>query len=906
MESGNEHDAIRRTRLEEARLGLALESAHSGVWDWDVRTGQNFWSDELWKVYGLESGSVDPSYEAWAALVFPEDLPAAEANIQKALENKAPLEFEWRLVERDGCMRWVMSRGKPFLDDHGQLERYIGIVLDIDERVRVEEERRRTESSLRESEERYDIAFRTSPDSININAMDGVYIDCNEGFTRMTGYSREEIVGVPSSRIGIWVDPMDRERLIQGLLENGKVDNLEAVFRRKDGSLVDGLMSARIITIHDQPCILSVTRDITELRKVRDAYIETDHFNQALIEQASEAFFFHDSEGRFLGVNQQACDSLGYTKEELLRMSVADVEVDFDLLSAQREWTKIEPGMPFTLAGHQKRKDGTLFPVEVRFGCVIRNGKKVFLGLARDVTERVQKERRITQLNRLYAVLSRINEAIVHIQDQDELFEEACRIATGIGEYRMAWIGLVGDTDGRVRPVASSEDVAGYLDGVEILAFDGRLGAGPTGTAIREGRCVICSDIVTDPSMAPWRESALRMGYHSSASIPLRKRGRVFGAMTVYSLDRNGFDKDDENLLMEISDDISFALDSYENEKDRRAAQEALKDSEERYRTVADHTFDWEYWEGTDGRFVYSSPSCETITGYSRKEVSEEPDFLHAIMHPEDRAVLEDHEAAVRGDEMDDVLHADFRILRKDGEERWISHSCKRILGPDGTSRGRRASNRDITAQKTAECEVLQSHLRMRRTFTEAIHALAFAIETRDPYTTGHQERVSRLATAIATEMALPPDVVEGIQIAATLHDIGKLSVPAELLSKPVRLSALEHSLIETHSQSGYEILSRIEFPWPIAEIVYQHHERMDGSGYPRNLKGSEILLEARILCVADVVEAMSSHRPYRPALGEEKALEEIALHKGSRYDSEVAEACVRVFVANRFRFDPA
>ena len=170
------------------------------------------------------------------------------------------------------------------------------------------------------------------------------------------------------------------------------------------------------------------------------------------------------------------------------------------------------------------------------------------------------------------------------------------------------------------------------------------------------------------------------------------------------------------------------------------------------------------------------------------------------------------------------------------------------------------------------------------------------ALEARDPYTTGHQTRSADLATAIAGEMGLPPDKIEGLRMAGIIHDIGKLAVPTEILTKPTKLTTIEFSLIMEHCRRGYEMLKDIESPWPLAQVVHQHHERMDGSGYPRNLKGENILLEARILAVADVVEAMASHRPYRASLGIDSALGEIEKNKGILYDNAVADACLKLF----------
>ena len=183
------------------------------------------------------------------------------------------------------------------------------------------------------------------------------------------------------------------------------------------------------------------------------------------------------------------------------------------------------------------------------------------------------------------------------------------------------------------------------------------------------------------------------------------------------------------------------------------------------------------------------------------------------------------------------------------------------------------------------------------------IQALGRTTETRDPYTAGHQQGVTQLACAIAEQLKVSPEQLEAIRIASLIHDIGKMSVPAEILSKPSRLTDIEFSLIRAHPQVAYDILKVIDFPWPVADIVLQHHERMDGSGYPQGLKGDEILLEARIIAVADVVEAMSSHRPYRGSLGIDKALEEIEKNKGILYDPKAVDACLKLFEEGRAKF---
>lgn len=184
------------------------------------------------------------------------------------------------------------------------------------------------------------------------------------------------------------------------------------------------------------------------------------------------------------------------------------------------------------------------------------------------------------------------------------------------------------------------------------------------------------------------------------------------------------------------------------------------------------------------------------------------------------------------------------------------------------------------------------------------VEAIAALYEKRDPYTAGHQRRVAQLACAIARKMGLPAKQIYGIHIIGVVHDIGKIAVPGDILSKPGRLSTEELNIIKTHPQVAYDVLRNLDFPWPVAETVLQHHERLDGSGYPNGICGDAMILEARILCVADVVESMISHRPYRPALGLEKALREIARNKGILYDPTVADACSKLSSNGGFKLD--
>jgi PAS domain S-box-containing protein len=259
-------------------------------------------------------------------------------------------------------------------------------------------------------------------------------------------------------------------------------------------------------------------------------------------------------------------------------------------------------------------------------------------------------------------------------------------------------------------------------------------------------------------------------------------------------------------------------------------------------------------------------------------------------VNPEDRKALlkiMEEQGPVKGFET--------QFYRKNGSIIWVSVNQHAIRDAGGRVLYYEGFNEDITIKK-------DSIERMRKALWATVQAIAVTVERRDPYTAGHQRRVADLARAIAMEMNLPTDQIDGIRMAAVIHDLGKISVPAEILSKPSELTDLEFGIIKTHAQSGYDILKDIEFPWPIARMVLEHHERMDGSGYPNGLVAEETLLESRIMAVADVVESMASHRPYRPALGIDAALEEIENKRGTHYDTSTVDACLRIFRENGYQ----
>ena len=333
---------------------------------------------------------------------------------------------------------------------------------------------------------------------------------------------------------------------------------------------------------------------------------------------------------------------------------------------------------------------------------------------------------------------------------------------------------------------------------------------------------------------------------------------------------------------------------------DQSKTQNALRESEERYRTIVENSQEGIFQTSSDNRRMTFNPAFAVMLGYTSSEEAEVgiTDFAGQVyVNPEEYGKMLDiilTEGGVKGYETE--------FYRRDKSRIWVNMSISGVKDHQGALLYYHGIVEDITPKKKLEQERQESINRLRKSLGATINAMSATVEARDPYTAGHQRRVSDLARTIATEMQLSRDQIDGIRLAGMIHDLGKISVPSEILTKPTRLTDLEFELIKTHSEAGYNILKDIEFPWPIARIVLEHHERIDGSGYPQGLKGEDILLESKIIAVADVVEAISSHRPYRPAFGLGPALDEIAQNSGTIYDAAVAEACLNLFREHRYK----
>ena len=327
-----------------------------------------------------------------------------------------------------------------------------------------------------------------------------------------------------------------------------------------------------------------------------------------------------------------------------------------------------------------------------------------------------------------------------------------------------------------------------------------------------------------------------------------------------------------------------------------KKTMETLAISEERWQFAlegsGDGVWDWDILTDT----IFLSRRCPEMLGYDEHELGRHGQDWARLIHPEDAERAGKELLAYVEGEIPIYL-TEYRVRCKNGNYRWIlSRGKVSSRSRDGMALRMVGTYSDITERR-------QTRERLAEALDGSILVVGKTLEARDPYTSTHMRHVARLAAAIASEMGLSQEEIEGIYMSASIHDLGKIQVPSDILSRASELSELEYNLVKSHAQVGYDILKGIHFPWPVADIAHQHHERLDGSGYPQGLNGDEICLEARIVAVADIVEAMSSHRPYRASLGIEQAIAEIEAGRDTTLDADAVDACIRLYQEGRFDF---
>ncbi|MDO8272787.1 MAG: GAF domain-containing protein [Gammaproteobacteria bacterium] len=574
----------------------------------------------------------------------------------------------------------------------------------------------------------------------------------------------------------------------------------------------------------------------------------------------------------------------GWSHQQLMAKHIADINVMAgDELQTEMVGALQQKSNEFHF--RHRLADGSVRDVAVLSGPIDRDGNTVLLSIVRDVTVQRQNELELARMGRLYAMLSQSSMLLVHASNRQELFEGICRIAVECGSFRFGWIGML-DSTGVVKSVASAGDDKGFVAAVRAQADPSdKHGNGPAGEAVDTGLAVICNDIFSDPRAAQWHAAASQAGIKASGAFPIFSGGETIATLNLYAVDSDYFGPNELATIEEITREISFGLDSLERTVALRTAASVID-------TSPVVLFRWRAEPGWPVEFV-----SQNIVrwGYSVASLYSGRIAFAQMVHPDDLAqVMEEVQRFTT--EGRSEFRQIYRILTAAQEERWVEDLTNIERGADGVPLFYQGIVTDITDTRRAQ-EVSQTYLkRLQEAVFATTAAVSQMVELRDPYTAGHERRVGELAAAIAAEMGLDEDLQRGLRVAGAVHDVGKIMVPSEILSKPGSLSSVEYEFIKQHAEQGYQILKDIAFPWPVAEVARQHHERLDGSGYPRGLKGNDIIIEARITAVADVVESMSSHRPYRPMRGIELALQEIERGAGVIYDAEAAAACLRLF----------
>jgi len=715
-------------------------------------------------------------------------------------------------------------------------------------------QRRQMEEKLVEDDRRLRAILEASPVGVCL-VVDRKLDWANSAMYEMAGYERGSLTG-ESARI-FYPDQEEYERVGRKLYtekDTSEISYAEATCVNKDGTPVDCILRACHLDPADpsRGQIVTVT-DISDLKRSNEELRKSEERHRTLVEATSEGFWFIDPEKITVDFNQSLCDMLGYTRDEMIGKTPFDFVDDENRMIFTEQISHIRETRHRNYEIVLTKKDGTKVPVVIT-ATSLTNTDGNPTGSFAFVTD-------ITNLKRA---------------------EEA--VAKSEEKFRKAFQTIPDSVSIRRLEDCKCIDINSGFTNTWGYTKEDIIGKGLT-------ECTIWNDIRDRERLVAGLE---RDGEVHNLEVLLKTKGGDIrdGLMSASLIELEGVPH-----ILSVTHDIT----------DRKNSQRALEESETKYRLLADNVNDVIFTLDMDMKFTYISPSMKTLTGYEPEEALKQDPLEMITSASRELAMMTladvvDLERSRPG-HIDISRTLDLETIRKDRTTVWTDVRFSLIRDANKQPVNILGVSRDITARKQAEEELQHTLSSLRNAVGTTIQVMMSALEVRDPYTAGHQARVANLSRAIATEMDLSEGQIEGIHMAASIHDIGKLSLPSEILSKPTKLTENELALAREHALQGYEILKNIESPWPLAEIVYQHHERMDGSGYPRGLKGSDILLEARIIAVADVVEAMSSHRPYRPARGLDAALDEIKRHKGIVYDTTVADVCLRLFHEKGFQF---
>lgn len=709
-----------------------------------------------------------------------------------------------------------------------------------------EVERREAVQQALQAEKKYlEQLIENAREAIAITGLDGTIQRVNEEFVKMFGYARDEVVGESIDGVVTPEEMLDEARLLTGRAGRGENLACETVRCRKDGSLLDvSILAAPIIINNQNVAVYAIYRDITS-RKVSERTLrEKEEKYRSLFQQSNDAIIIHDLEGNIIDFNDGVLKLSGYAKDEIRAMKIGDMHPADQMAKFARALKNVAEKGSANIEVSLLKKNGDIFLAEVSSRVIEVGGSKMVQAIVRDISERREAEIRLRESEERYRELVEKAGAAVLIDDRAGKLQYCNKRLAEIFGYSLQEM-HTRDIWSIIHP----DDVA------RVRKIRNSLIRGKKVSAKFEfmGRCknreAVCVEV---------------------DAVGMRNGGKVTGT---------------RSYIWDITQ--------------LKNTEEAIRSSEERLKAIFEYAPDGYYLMDLKGSFLDGNKAAEEMTGYTKKELIgknfAKVKLLSADQLPKALSLLARNSLGQR------TGPDEFILTRKDGSRTIVGISTFPVK-----MRGQTVilgTARDITDYKRTQDELRLSYDKMRDILHDTINALTFAVEKRDPYTAGHQQRVAVLADAIAQRLRLSDYQKEGLHVAALVHDVGKINVPAGILNKPTSLSDAEFALVRDHVVVGYDILRTIEFPWPVAEMVLQHHERLDGSGYPRGTKGDAIMLEAKILAVADVVESMMAHRPYRPALGKEKAITELLTNKKKYYEPDIVKICIKLLRDKRFRF---
>ncbi|MEW6187940.1 MAG: PAS domain S-box protein [Thermodesulfobacteriota bacterium] len=702
-------------------------------------------------------------------------------------------------------------------------------------------------SNLRESEEKYRHLVERAYVGFGIG-QDGVLKYVNPSLAEMVGYGIDELIGKPFVEFFV---PEEAPRILNRYhrrLAGEEVPPLcESAFKHKDGKRIEVELNAGIITYQGRPADMVIVRDVTERKRAEETLRISEERFRIAAESSNDFIYEWDIESDRLEWFDSADERLQAIFEEIPVAIAAFAQYihpdDYGRVS-EAVRRQVRYGEPYNEEYRLIGKKGNIIYIKTAGRCLRDEKGRAYkwIGATSDITERKQAEEAQRQAEENFRAI--VENAV------EGIFQ-----STPDGKFLMANKALAKMLayDSPEQLIESVED-----SGTQLY----------TDQADRERARKILA-----------QEGELK---NFEAYVQRKDGERIWVNLNA-------------RLVRDTEGKVLFYEGTAENITESKQAEEALRQAEEKYRSIVENAVEGIFQTTVEGRFLMINSALARFHGYDspeemKAELSDGDSPLY--VHPEDRqrySRIIEEQGMVSGFETP--------LYTRDKNIKWGSLNVRAVKDGQGQLLYYEGTIEDITARKEAEEG-------LRKTMEGIVQAMALTVEQRDPYTAGHQRRVAGLAEALACNMGLPEDQVNSVRMAGIVHDIGKIAIPAEILSKPTKLSDIEFKLIMAHPQTSYDILKDIDFPWPLARIVLQHHERLNGSGYPKGLSGNAICFEARLLAVADVVEAISSHRPYRPAYSIETALEEVEKHKGSLYDKEVVEACLKLFREGGYTFD--